>query len=172
MAHGGARFGLGFVLALVGALVLVGLATGIALPIGRLVIGIGILLIGARMMVRAWRARGVIATSGEAVLGDLSFSQSDVLDHDERFDIVLGRGTIDLTNVVEPDHDVTVTIETLLGRTLVKLPPQIACDIEGTAAFGQVRLPDRTSAATVRSRLHLRLHAVLGVCQVVEVPAA
>ncbi len=181
MTHLGARFGLGLIILLVGALMLVELFADIQLPIFRLVVGIVILRIGGRMIAQTWARRGRDETTGEAVLAELTFSQR-ALDRDARFDVVLGRGTIDLTKLVEPTHDVTVTVEALFGQAVVRLPPAIAYDVEGSAAFGQVRMPDRSATAMGSleyrppsdhpSRLHLRVHAVFGACQVIEAAAA
>jgi predicted membrane protein len=180
----GARFGLGLFLVLVGALVLVELFADVHLPIFRLVVAIGIVIIGGRMILQTWNRRGVDRTAGEAVFANLDFSHRGALERDERFDVVLGRGTIDLTRIAEPVQDVTITVDTLLGRALIKLPPELAYDVEGSATFGQLRMPDGSAIATGelayrapndrRSRLHLRMHTVLGMCQLVEasVPAA
>ena len=180
MTRLGARFGLGVIILLIGALILLELVANIQLPIFRLVVGLGILLIGVRMVLQAWNTRAREGVAGEAMVADLAYTPVGALARDTRFDVVLGRGTIDLTHLAAPDHDVTVTVDTLFGRAIVRVPPELAYDVEGTAAFGQVRMPDHRSAALgnveyhaatdKHSRLHLRVHAVFGACEVVETP--
>jgi predicted membrane protein len=182
MTHLGPRFGLGLLLAVVGVLILIELIAHVGLPIVRLVFGLAVLLIGIRLITETWQRRRHGTAAGEAVLADLGFSRSGMLVEDTRFDVVLGRGTIDLSKLVEPDRDVTVTVDAVFGRAVIKLPPHMAYDIAGSAAFGQVRMPDHRAAALGSieyrapslhaSRLHLRVHAVFGACQVVEVPTA
>ncbi len=182
MRHLGARFGLALVILLVGMMILIELLAHVALPVFRLVVGVAITVIGARMVLEIWNRRKLEPAAGEAVMANLNFSQQGVLDRDERFDVVLGSGAIDLTKLVEPMRDVTVTIDTLFGRAIVKLPATVAYDVEGSATFGQVRLPDRSATATGTieytprrdhpPHLHLRLHAVFGACQVIEATAA
>ncbi|HTR53103.1 MAG TPA: LiaF domain-containing protein [Kofleriaceae bacterium] len=183
MRHLGSRFGLGLVVLVIGALLLFEIVAGLSFPIVRTVIAVLFVLIGGRMIVRAWARRGQDGVSAEAVLARRNFSHAGALDHDARFDVLFGSGTVDLTGLVEPEHDVTVTIETLFGHALVKLPPALAYDVEGNSAFGEVRMPDRTATAMGSlvyraasdhpSRLHLRVNAVFGACQLVEAePAA
>jgi len=183
MRHFGSRFGLGLVVLIVGALLLLELLAGLSIPIIRIAIAVMFVLIGGRMILRAWAQRDAAAVSGEAVLARRNFSHAGALDHDARFDVLFGSGTVDLTRLVEPEHDVTVTIDTLFGHALVKLPPALAYDVEGSSAFGEVRMPDRTATAMGSlvyraasdhpSRLHLRVNAVFGACQLVvaEPPA-
>lgn len=182
MKHLGPRFGVGVVIVLIGALLLVDMFAGLHLPIIRTVVALVIILIGAKMIAQSWARRDAQLATNEAVLANLAFSQAGDLDRDARFDVVLGRGIIDMTRLAEPTHDVTITVDTLFGRSIIKLPPAVPCDIEGSATFGQVRLPDR-SATTIGnveyhtasehpSRLHLRVHAVFGTCEVIEAAAA
>jgi len=157
---------------------LIELLAGLSFPILRVAIAVLLVLVGGRMILRAWARRDHAAVSAEAVLARKNFSHVGELDQDARFDVVFGSGTVDLTKLVEPLHDVTVTIETLFGHALVKLPPALAYDIEGSSAFGEVRMPDRTATAmgslVYRAasdhppRLHLRVNAVFGACQLVE----
>jgi predicted membrane protein len=177
-----ARFYIGLVVLALGLLVAVELIASVHLPIIRIILAIALVIIGARMLVHAWTRRNDLAVSAQAVLASKNFSQSGVLDRDARFDVVLGRGMVDLSGLEEPESDVTITIETLFGHAIVKLPPAIAYDVEGSSAFGEVRMPDRTATAMGslvyrahsdhRSRLHLRVSAIFGACQIVEDHAA
>ncbi|HUJ61805.1 MAG TPA: LiaF domain-containing protein [Kofleriaceae bacterium] len=179
----GPRFAIGVVVLLIGLLLLFEIVTGIGLPVARIVIACVFLLVGVRFVVGGWSRRAANEVVGEAVLAHRNFSQSGALERDSRFDVVLGRGVVDLTGLVEPARDVTITIEALFGQAVVKLPTAVAYDVEGSSAFGEVRMPDRSTTAMGSlvyragdhpSRLHLRVNAVFGACRLVEAapPAA
>jgi predicted membrane protein len=178
MKHLSSRFVLGAIILVIGVLLLAELVGGLHFPIIRVLIALAFLLIGGRLILHAWSRRDDGTVSAEAVLSRRNFTQAGALDRDARFDVVFGSGTVDLTQLVEPDHDVTVTVEALFGHALVKVPPALVYDIEGSSAFGEVRMPDRSATAMGSlvyhaasdhpSRLHLRVHAIFGACQVVE----
>jgi predicted membrane protein len=178
MKHLSSRFVFGAILLVIGVLLLVELVANVHFPIIRVLIALAFVLIGARLILHAWVRRDDSMVSAEAVLSRRNFTQAGTLDRDARFDVMFGSGTVDLTQLVEPEHDVTVTVEALFGHALVKLPPAIAYDIEGSSAFGEVKMPDRSATAMGSlvyraasdhpSRLHLRVHAIFGACQVVE----
>jgi predicted membrane protein len=176
------RLGFGFVFGavvlVIGASVLIEVLFGIHFPLVPLVIGIALAIWGSRMMIHALARRDRYEPSGEAWLADREFAPAGALERDARYDVVFGRGLVDLTHVVEPAGDVTVAVGTVFGTTVVKVDPAIAYDVEGRSMFGEIRMPDRTMAAMGNvsyhkpsdhpPRLHLRLHTVFGACQVIE----
>jgi len=174
----GARFVIGLIVLAIGVSIAIELGAGVKLPIGRIVIATLLVVLGARMLAHAWLRRDAAEIGADAVLATKNFSQRGALDRDAHFDVVLGRSVVDLTGLDEPDHDVTVTVEALFGSAVVKLPAALAYDVEATSAFGAVRMPDRTATAmgsiVYRTqsdhppRLHLRVSAVFGACQLVE----
>lgn len=176
----GFRFLVGAFVLLIGASILVDLLFHVAIPLVRVAVALLCIVVGARLVVHAWGAGR--DASGEAWLADRRFAPEGALAGDARYDVVFGRGVVDLTHVVPPAADVTVTVDALFGHAVVKIDPAIGYDVDGTAAFGEVRLPDRnaTSMGSLHyqppaggaPRLHLRVNAVFGACQVVEAPAA
>ena len=176
------RFGFGFafgvIILLIGATIAVDVLFGVHFPFLPLAIAVLLIAWGSRMIVHAMGRRHPAYIDGEAWLADKSFTPSSPLDHDAHYDVVFGRGMIDLTKLPEPAEDVTVAVETVFGATVVKVDPSIPYDIDGRSMFGEVRMPDRTMTAmgnlTYRHatdhppRLHLRVSTVFGACQVVE----
>ncbi|MCB9564163.1 MAG: hypothetical protein H6708_27550 [Kofleriaceae bacterium] len=179
------RIGYGFLFGMVvlgiGALLAVDLLFGVELAVVRAVLALSLIALGARMVVHTWSRRRPPDLAGEAWLADRRFV-AESLEGDAHYDVVFGRGLIDLTGVAEPDRDVTVEVDTMFGHTVVKVDPAIPYDVEGTSAFAEVRMPDRSAAAvgSVRyrapadhpPRLHLRVHAIFGACEVVEAGVA
>jgi hypothetical protein len=175
----GFRFIAGAVLLLIGASIVADLLFQVSLPLVRAAFALLFLLFGARLLAGAW-SRGPRRVDGEAWLADRRFAPAGALHADARYDVVFGRGLIDLTEIDEPDDDVTVTVDTLFGSAVVRVDPTIAYEAEGSSAFGEIRMPDLRAAAMGslhyqspadhRPRLHLKLNTVFGACQVVEAP--
>ena len=175
------RFGFGFVVGvivlLIGASIAIDVLFGIHFPLLPLAFAILLIALGTRMMARGTSRSDRGDVRGEAWLADRRFTPAEV-DSDRRYDVIFGRGVIDLTHVVEPLQDVTISVDTVFGASVVKLDPAMAVEIVGNSMFGEVRMPDRTMTAmggiTYRStadhvpRLHLRLNTVFGSCQVVS----
>lgn len=176
------RLGFGFVVGvivlIIGASMAVDVLFGMHIPIVPLALAILFIAWGARMIVHATARHHPPYIDGEAWLADRRFAPAGKLEHDAHFDVVFGRGLIDLTNLQAPTEDVTVAVDTSFGATVVKLDPAIPYDIEGRAMFGEVRMPDRSMTAMGNvayrhapdrpPRLHLRLSTIFGACQVVE----
>ena len=172
----GIKFIMGGFVLLIGTTIAVNVLFGIHFPLLPLALAALLIALGARMMVRtraggdavvqAWLANRVFVPDGE---------------RDQRYDILFGRGVVDLTKVPEPDEDKIISIDTIFGATVIKLDPSVPVEITGHSMFGEVRMPDRSTAAmgsiaykTPSDRapkLHLRLNTVFGSCQVVGAAA-
>jgi hypothetical protein len=173
-----ARFVLGIVLLCIGVSLAIELLFGISLPILRVLLVAVLVVIGVRLVQQERTRHDKRAAAGEAWLADRQFAPEGALVRDQRYDIAFGRGLVDLTHIPEPVTDVTVSVHTLFGSSVVRVDPAIAYDIEGHAALGEVRMPDKSATAmgslsyrnpTVTSpRLHLRVDAVFGACRIVE----
>jgi len=169
---------MGLVILVIGASLAIGLVFDVHVPLVRIALAVLFIVWGARMVVHGVGRQDRFAVAGEAWLADREFKPAGELTRDARFDVAFGRGLVDLTQLDRPLDDVTVTIDTLFGAAVVKVDPSIAYDIHGSSVFGEVRMPDRsvTAMGTLefrgpseeRPRLHLRLNAMFGACQVVE----
>jgi hypothetical protein len=177
MQHNGLRFFVGLVALCLGASLVLDLVFDVHLPILRALIAALLLVYGARLVVRGLASRDR-AAANEVWLDEQMFAPEGAPTHDEHYEIAFGRGLVDLTHLAEPATDVTVSVHALFGAAVVTIDPSIPYDVEGSAALGEVRLPDHNATATGHvayrprfdhpPRLHLRVHAVLGQCQVVE----
>lgn len=178
----GFSFVMGIVILLIGASLFVDLLFDLHVPLARMALATLFVAWGARMVVHAFARRDRSAASGEAWLADRKFTPTGELARDARFDVAFGRGLVDLTHLDQPAEDVTVTVDTLFGAAVVKVDPSIAYDVHGSSVFGEIRMPDRSAArmgnldyrspSGERLRLHLRLNALFGTCQVIEATRA
>ncbi|HTR50356.1 MAG TPA: LiaF domain-containing protein [Kofleriaceae bacterium] len=167
------RFVVGTLVLLVGAMIAVDTVFGVHFPLVPLVLAVLLMAVGARLMIRTGPDRGAL---GQAWLADRVFVPEG--DRDQRYDILFGRGVVDLTNLPEPDHDKTISVDTVFGAAVIKLAPNVPVEISGHSMFGEVRMPDRTMAAMGSiayktptdhaPKLHLRISTVFGNCQVLD----
>lgn len=178
----GARLLIGIVLVCLGVSIAIELIFGIAFPIVRAAFAVLLIVLGVRLVQQARARRGEHAPAGEAWLADCQFVPEGALDHDARYDISFGRGVVDLTRIGDPAVDVTISVHTLFGTSVVRIDPKVPYDVEGHAALGEVRMPDRSATALGNvsyrgpashpPRLHLKVDAVFGACRVVEAQPA
>jgi hypothetical protein len=172
------RYVLGIILLCIGISLAIELLFGVSLPILRVLLVAGLIVVGVRLIQQARMRHDKRAATGEAWLADRQFAPEGALDRDARYDIAFGRGLVDLTHIPEPSSDVTVSVHTLFGTSVVRVDPSVPYDVEGHAALGEVRMPDKSATAmgslSYRGtadhppRLHLRVDAVFGACRIVE----
>jgi hypothetical protein len=175
------RFGFGFVVGIlflfIGASMALDTVFAMHVPIVTLAIALFLVAVGAKVLLGSGTRRQPGPSSGEAWLADRRFAPDGPLTRDERYDVVFGRGFVDLSHVPAPTDDVTVQIDAVFGTAVVKMNPAVPYEVIGSAAFGEVKMPDRSAAAfgnvAYRSKpeqphLHVKVNAVFGACQVVE----
>jgi hypothetical protein len=145
------------------------------------VVAVLLLLWGSQLISSAWDYRERRVESVETWVGERWFAPKGKLDHDAKYDVVFGKGVIDLTALKDPAEDVTVSVGALFGSAIVKVDPAIAYDVQVDETFGTVRTPKRahvnedgaySSPTTHQPRLHLHLSSTFGSCKLVEVAAS
>ncbi len=66
---------------------------------------------------------------------------------DGEYNVVFGKGVIDLTGVPFKGQDMTVAANTVFGSSTVKIKKDIPTLVRANAAFGNAKLPDGNTAA-------------------------
>ena len=66
---------------------------------------------------------------------------------DGQYNVVFGKGVIDLGKVDFKDKDLTLEANTIFGSSTVKLNPAVPTLVKANAAFGNARLPDSSTSA-------------------------
>jgi hypothetical protein len=174
-------FLVGLLVMIIGASIAVDLLFDAGMPVLKGSLAVLLVVLGVRLVTHAsWTPRGT--NVHQTTAGEQTFRLSGRLDDNPEYDVVLGKAVVDLTGVSPPDHDVTVTVEALFGAAEVRVDPAVPYDVEGSAAFGEVRTPDQAHTALGRvryrppgllpetPRLHLKVNAAFGSLVVVEAP--
>jgi hypothetical protein len=169
---------------LIGLLVIV-LGTSIVLhtlfdidvPIFRTAVGIAFLYLGVRVLAGAWMPARTSHDGHQAVFAVTQFAPTDAADS-RKYEIVFGRGVVDLTRLPASDRERLVQVDVIFGEAEIVIDPAVPIEVQGSAAFGEVRMPDRSSAnfGTVRYRhvasdgppIELVVNAVFATARVVQ----
>ncbi len=155
----------------------------IRVPLVRSGISLVLIFAGVKLLISAWRPRAETSSSGIAVMGDQRFTPSR---HDGKlkYDVVFGRGLIDLTALPPPTGEVSVEVNVVFGAASIRVDPRWSVEVDGNSAFAAVRMPDLTSAnfggvhyrskgkAEAAPTVRLLLNCVFGACDVQEGPPA
>jgi hypothetical protein len=176
---------LGLVVILFGLSILLEGVFHIDIPVFRIAVGLVLMYLGARMLLNVFSGGGRHGRSDDsAVFSDREYRPNPGEGGRLKYDIIFGRGVVDLTKVARDGADRRVEVNAVFGSATVKIDPSVPTEIEVNVAFGDARLPDHgtTALGSFRYRppgqdkqepkLHLKLNAVFGSCQVIEQPAA
>jgi hypothetical protein len=176
---------LGILVLVAGLSIILGSVLDIHLPLFRSAVALVLILLGVRMLFGAWapaRKGSADSTSvlfEERVLGPTSAAPARM-----KYDVVFGRGVIDLTTLPRDALDRTVEINSIFGAAEVRVDSATPYEVDGTAAFGETRTPGPGRSASgfgsfhyqppsaVPPLLHIKVNSVFGSSEVIETPHA
>lgn len=169
----------GVLVALAGISIILDAVFHVHLPLVRSAFALFLIFLGVRVLFGAWGTRGMVRSAEGAVLmSDTRFAPTTPADK-LKYDIIFGRGVVDLTGLPRPEKPIDVEVNTIFGSAQVAIDPSWPVSIEGSSAFGEVRLPDRQRAAFGAAHyqnlpsgsaalLRLRVNSVFSSAEVIE----
>jgi hypothetical protein len=171
---------LGVLVVLAGLSILLDAVFKIHIPFVRSAFALLLIFLGVRMLFGAWAPRShELAPTGAVVMSDGVFAPVKA-EPSMKYDIVFGHGAVDLTRLDLPATPATIDVNVIFSGATVTVNPAWPIVIEGSSAFGEVRMPDQTMAAFGAARyrtregdpiLRVRVNAVFGSCQVLTTHA-
>jgi hypothetical protein len=174
---------LGLFVILAGVSILLQAVFHIHIPIFRTGLALILIFLGVRMLFQAWTpAQAPTSPETQAVMTESIFRPEAVTGGSLKYDVIFSKGLVDLTHLPRLERDLTVEINSVFSATVVKVDPSFNYEVEGSAAFGAVQLPDGQQTAfggLLREvpgtreggpRLRLKLAAVFGACKLEEAP--
>ena len=167
----------GMLVLLAGASILLDAIFGVHLPLVRSAVALFLIFAGVRLLVGAWGPRANDESHlGSALMTDMRFAPTASADR-LKYDVIFGRGTIDLTGMPRPQKPMQVEVNAIFSTAELTIDPSWPVAIEGNSAFGEVRLPGDSRAgfgsAHYRSDtagtplVTIKVNAVFGSAQVV-----
>jgi len=149
------------------------------IPVFRTAVGVALLYLGVRVLAGAWMPQQTSHDGNESVFAVTRFAPTDVASLSQKYEIIFGRGVVDLSGLATTaDHEQLVQVSVLFGDAEIQIDPGTPIEIRGSAAFGEVRMPDRSAAnfGEVRYRgptveqpeIELVVNVVFGTARIVE----
>ncbi len=170
---------IGALVLLAGVSILLEAIFKIHFPFLRSAFALLLIFFGVRMLIGAWSPRLVdTTTSGAAVMSELTFAPTKAAPS-MKYDVVFGQGAIDLTRLDRPKEPAVIEVNVIFGSATVTIDPALPTVVEGNAAFGDLRLPDKSAAAFGNARyatglgepvLKVRINTIFGNCVVQNAP--
>jgi predicted membrane protein len=150
----------GTLLIVLGLLVVLNVVFHVAMPVGKIILALLFFYFGIRLVIGSSFRRHRAVVFNEQRFDDVGSGN--------KYDIVFGRGDVDLTRTVPGDRSVPVEVNNVFGACVVTISPQVPVRVIASSAFGSVRLPDGNvtsfgeyswkSPNCDESRPHIQLH--------------
>lgn len=143
----------GIALVTIGLILLIQSIFKIDLPIFRILIGVGIVYLGVKMVFGSFgiEIRGAklekVATATSVIFtdADLKSKSDDKVNRD--FQTVFGNSRLDLSSLSENELAEKIEVSTVFGKTQIVTPENLPLLVETNTAFGSVNVRgDKTSA--------------------------
>lgn len=167
---------------------------------GVLLLIIGVALIGKRLFYFSIKLSGILFTfafiyygismlrgkynrrEGNSTTEDVIFSNRDIVatNAKDKYGIIFGNAALDLTTLPIPVEKRTIKIETVFGRSLIRINPEIPTIIKVGSVFSSARMPNGTQISfgdytyTTRNyredypHLYIKVDVVFGNVDIVE----
>ncbi|MBS4016031.1 MAG: hypothetical protein KGZ86_06325 [Candidatus Latescibacteria bacterium] len=130
----------GVLIVVIGILVLIRVIFGVQIPILSLIIGLLLIYFGVRIItgMSCCRRPRTVVFEEKHIRGTAA---------QEKYDVVFGKSTIDLTSIELKPGMNKVEINTIFGNSIIKIDPAMPVKIRASAVFGSARLPDGSTTA-------------------------
>ncbi len=144
------------------------------IPVIRLFVAFFLIYLGLKVILDGFSKE---VPSPNVVLGEGHLKAAP---KDGEYNVLFGKGVIDLTEIGLKDNDLSVEANTIFGSSTIKVKSDLPLLVRANTAFGNARLPDGNTAAVGtyvyqskafkngRPHLTLNLNVVFGNSEVVE----
>jgi hypothetical protein len=125
----------GIIVVLIGLSIILNVATGVKIPLVRIIFGLLLIYWGVSVLIGAsFRSRH----SGATI-----FSESEIkATQAGKQDVVFGKGTIDLTGIMLQPGVNRYEVSTVFGASVIRIDPAMPVKVVAGSAFAGVRMPD------------------------------
>jgi hypothetical protein len=149
----------------------------IDLPLFRTAAGLVLLFLGARLLLHAWFPQRMGPMPMDRI--GSRFEPHQPVSGALKYDVLFSEGLVDLTKLPPLERDLRVEVNVVFGMAKILLDPSVPYELEASAAFGEVRMPDQhaisfggrqyqSPAPVTGPRLRLKVSAVFASCAVEE----
>ncbi|MCK4339399.1 MAG: hypothetical protein KAW87_05370 [Candidatus Cloacimonetes bacterium] len=164
----------GFIIILLGLSIIFRAIFHIRIPFFSIVFALIFIYIGLRILFGTFGIR----TSHNTII----FSDSTVKakNYDNHYNVIFGKGVIDLSNLSPIDRNIKVDVNTIFGEGIIKINPEIPTIIQVNSVFAGARMPEGNVAALgsseyrtksfIENKYYLKIKAnvVFGELRIIE----
>jgi predicted membrane protein len=126
----------GVVLILIGLGVIINVVFGVKIPIFRTIFALFLIYLGIQMLTgTSWHKRSEKVVMFEE-------KKIETITKSDKYDVIFGKGEIDLTGIKPDSQNIGVEINTVFGGSVVKINPAVPTKMIVSSAFGGAHLPD------------------------------
>ncbi len=130
----------GIMLIIIGTVLILNHYVSIELPLLRILFGFLLIYWGMNMVF------GKFSKKDKCTYILSPNANMSINEHDREYSIVLGNGTIDLTDSMILRHKKKVIVNSVFADVIVLLPDDVSVNILANTAFGEIRTPGRVSS--------------------------
>lgn len=127
----------GSILILVGILLLIKNYTNISIPIFRIIFGLFFIYMGFNILFGGVRK----SKGSDVIFNEREFKVTELKDE---YNVVFGRGVIDLRDIEIPDTTKYIQVDVVFGVGIIKLNKNTPILVKLSTAFGAVEAPGRS----------------------------
>ncbi len=138
---------IGLLVMLLGLSMILNIIFHVHIPVFKIAIALFFIWIGIRMLTGSFGCKRSVhySDSNSVIFGSNKFNYKP--GEVNKFNVVFGSATLDLSQV--PDSifsDEEVEVNTVFGEMKVILPDSIPVSVKADAAFGEIRMPNQSTA--------------------------
>ncbi len=127
----------GVVLIVIGILIILKVFLRVDFPIFRILFSLLLIYIGIRVLIGGWRLKTI---RNSVIFGESTIRVTKLA---KEYNVIFGKGVIDLSQVELATEPTKVEINTVFGRGEVMINPELPTIIEVNSAFAEATTPDR-----------------------------
>ena len=166
----------GFLIVLIGLSILLNAIFKISIPIFKIFFALFFIYIGLKILFGAF---GIKTTHNTIIFSD---SKIEAKKSDNNYNVIFGKGVIDLTNLLPLDQNIKIEVNTIFGEGIIKINPEIPTIIKISSVFAGARMPEGSVAALgsseyrtksfseSKSYLKIKADVVFGELIIIEKP--
>ncbi len=127
----------GLVVVLLGLLIIINAIFGTRIPIFPILFGLFLIWLGIRV---------ITGPSHHKTPQSAIFEEKTIITDSTsgKYDVVFGKGVIDLTGYKVEEGVKRIEINTIFGSSEIKIDPTMPVKIRASSAFGSARMPDKS----------------------------
>jgi predicted membrane protein len=113
------------------------------IPVFSVIVALLLILLGVQLLIGPKNISG-IRSSHEVIFDEGKLEANET---DDKFDVIFGKSTIDLTQISTKTNHTTVKVDVVFGQGTIKIKKSDPIRIKASSVFGNITLPNGTNVS-------------------------